>query len=129
MSDLKDAIDRQNAIFEKHFAANDMESLKGLYTEDCRLMPQGADTMVGNNVIPQVMGGMISAGATSVSLVADEVGPLGASAVGIGDLVYERGHYKFSKADGSAVAAGKYVVIWKKTEEGFKLYIDIFNDN
>ncbi|XP_038079453.1 uncharacterized protein LOC119746546 [Patiria miniata] len=127
MSELRQAIDKQNAEFEKHFAANDMEALKKLYTDDCRLMPHGKDTQIGSQSIPEIFGEVIKAGGTSLSLVADEVGPLGP--VGTGDMVFERGHYKFSKPDGSAFAVGKHVVIWKKTSEGYKLYIDIFNDN
>jgi len=125
MAELHDIISKQNAAFAKYFAANDMESLKNLYTEDCKVMPQGSDTKIGNQAIPEVMGGLITAGAASVSLVADEVGPLGGNA----DMVFERGHFKFCKADGSQLAVGKYVVIWKKTADGYKLYIDIFNDN
>ena len=63
-------------------------------------------------VIPEVMGGLVAAGATSMSLVADEVGPLGDS----GNWVFERGHHKFIKADGSDFAAGKYVILKTATK-------------
>ncbi|XP_071794324.1 uncharacterized protein [Asterias amurensis] len=125
MANLLEAIEKQNAAFGKFFGANDLDGLKSLYTEDCRMMPQGADTLIGNHVVPKVMGGMRDMGATSCQLITDEVGPLGGS----DDTVYERGHYIFGKADGSELAVGKYVVIWKKTSEGYKMHIDIFNDN
>ena len=44
----------------------------------------------------------MSAGAKSVKLTIDEVGPMGA-----GDMAYERSHYEFFKADGSSMDKGK----------------------
>ena len=60
-------------------------------------------TLFFHTVIPEVFGGLIKGGAATVSLIADEVGPLG----GTDDMVYERGHYKFCKADGSDLGVGK----------------------
>ncbi len=49
-----------------------------------------------------MFGGVIKAGAASVELVVDEVGPMGA-----GDSAYERSHYTFKKGDGTVMDHGK----------------------
>jgi len=50
-----------------------------------------------------VFGGVREAGAASVELSVDEVGPMGA-----GDTAFERSHYAFKKQDGSIMDQGKY---------------------
>ena len=48
------------------------------------------------------------------------------------DWAYEVGEYSFSAPDKSGAkttATGKFVVVWKKTPEGWQLYRNIWNDN
>ena len=49
-----------------------------------------------------MFGGVITAGAASVVLAVDEVGPMGA-----GDSAYERSHYTFKTKDGKVMDQGK----------------------
>ena len=49
-----------------------------------------------------VFGGAMNAGADSVKLEIDEVGPMDSS-----DTIYERSHYTFLKKDGSDFDKGK----------------------
>ena len=51
--------------------------------------------------------GVMTAGAATVVLKVDEVGPLDAN---IG-MAYERSHYTFYKKDGSVFNHGKYVIL------------------
>lgn len=52
--------------------------------------------------VVQVFGGVMTAGAMSVLLKIDEVGPMGA-----GDTAYERSHYTFYDKDGKVFDHGK----------------------
>jgi len=123
----RDAIARRNDEMAKYFAANDMASLKNLYTDDCRVMPEGSETLIGKDAVPSVFGSLIEGGAAAIKLTTDELGPLGGG--GADDTIFERGHLAISKSDGSSMGTGKFVVIWKHTSDGYKIYIDIFNNN
>ena len=54
------------------------------------------------------------------------------SAGGEGDQVTEYGEYKLKFAPEGKPAGedtGKYMVLWKKTEDGWQLHWDMFNTN
>lgn len=48
MADLQAMILANHKKFMDAYNANDMDALSKLYTEDCKLMPTGFDTMVGH---------------------------------------------------------------------------------
>ena len=52
--------------------------------------------------VDHVFAGMMGQGFTTLSLVVDEVGPMGGN-----DVVYERSHFTFSKKDTSMKLEGK----------------------
>jgi len=45
------------------------------------------------------------------------------------DTAWEAGRYTMVGNDGKPAEAGKYVVIWKHDEAGWKIYRDIWNSN
>jgi ketosteroid isomerase-like protein len=45
------------------------------------------------------------------------------------DTAWETGHYELIGNDGKVAETGKYVVIWKHDEAGWKIYRDIWNSN
>ena len=55
--------------------------------------------------VASVFDSVMKAGASTVLLAIDEVGPMGG-----GDMAYERSHYTFYKSDGSVFDHGKYVL-------------------
>jgi ketosteroid isomerase-like protein len=46
-----------------------------------------------------------------------------------GDFVNEEGLYELKDEKGQTIDRGKYIVVWKKTKSGWKMYRDIFNTN
>ncbi len=46
---LIDEIKQANGNFMKAFGAGNMDDLSALYTEDCKIMPTGADVMTGRD--------------------------------------------------------------------------------
>lgn len=48
----------------------------------------------------------------------------------IGDFVYDYGYYEgsFSLVKGELLFKGKYVIVWKKIEGDWKIYLDIWNN-
>jgi ketosteroid isomerase-like protein len=49
--------------------------------------------------------------------------------MGSDDTAWETGHFEWIGNDGKAAEAGKYVVIWKHDEAGWKIYRAIWNSN
>ena len=45
------------------------------------------------------------------------------------DTAIELGHYALGLPDGTAVDEGTYLVVWKKSDEGWRLHRDIWNTN
>ena len=66
----------------------------------------------------------MKAGAKSILLTVEEVGPLDSST-----MAYERSIYEFKKENGESFDKGKYVVLWKKVNGQWYLYTDIFNSS
>ncbi len=123
-------IEAANAAWMKNFAEGNAEGVGDMYTEECKVMPTGADVIVGRKGIAAykhlistvllpcfpsppshvhtctgasgVFGGAMTSGVKSVLLKTDDVEPLNAT-----DTAYERGHYTFFKEDGSIADVGK----------------------
>jgi ketosteroid isomerase-like protein len=124
LQDLQDVIAAQNVKFETAYNSKDLQGLSQLYTEDCKLMPTGTAVKIGRQGIIDVFGANINAGAVSVKLDIQEVGPFSNTST---EYIYERSSYTFKDSSGNIVDYGKYVVIWKMIGGVYYLHIDIFN--
>ncbi|XP_078695151.1 uncharacterized protein LOC144924079 isoform X4 [Branchiostoma floridae x Branchiostoma belcheri] len=121
---LKKEIEARNQKFMALYKANDMKGLATkLYTEDCKVMAPGSDTEYGRDGAEKAFVGAWAGGVKAVELKTEEVGPMGS------DVIYERGTSTSKKADGSVADEGKYIVIWKKVDGEWFMYIDIFNSS
>ena len=45
------------------------------------------------------------------------------------DFVTEHGVYDFKNAEGKSLGRGKYLVVWKRTPSGWRMYRDMFNND
>ncbi len=118
--DLAAAIGAANDRFMEAFAAGDAQAVARLYTEDAKLLPPGSDAVEGRAAIAEFWRAVIMGGVARVSLNLDEVH-------GSGDWAYELSRWAMYDADGGAVGEGKYIVIWRRTAEGWRLHRDIWN--
>jgi len=114
-------IEAANQQFSDLFAAGDADALGMRYTVDAIVMGPNANPIEGREAITANFKEALAAGGT-LRLTTDEVEIFG-------DVAHEVGRYVQEAADGSHVDHGKYIVIWKQTEDGWKLYRDIFNSN
>ena len=126
MGSLREEIEKSNAKFIEYIRKGDTTGLATLYTEDAKLMPTNSPAIVGRENIKEFWAaaaetmGVKDAALTTVELV------------GEGDTVTEYGEYKLMvQLEGQEAGedVGKYVVLWNKTPEGWKLHWDIFNTN
>lgn len=110
------------AVNRQHVDALNRGDIPGfvqVYTEDARILPPDMASMDGRPSIEQFWtGGVQQLGIRDVQLTTDEVEVYG-------DAAYEQGRYQFNTNQG--VAQGKYIVIWKRTPQGWRWHRDIWN--
>lgn len=119
--DAAAGIEESNAAFEAAIAAGDVDAVVSLYTDDALLMAPNAPAAEGLEAIRAAFEALLE-GVGSLALTTREVEAYGDTASEVGSYVLE-GH------DGSHLDHGKYLVIWKRTADGWKLHRDIFNSD
>lgn len=118
--DFTAAISAANDRFMETFASGDGAAIAQLYTADGKLLPPGSDAVSGRPAIAEFWQGVMESGVATVSLMIDEVN-------GAGDWAYELSRYAMYDSATTAVGEGKYIVVWRRTEDGWQLHRDIWN--
>ncbi len=121
-SQIKELIRRANNNFETTYAAGNATGMGSLYTQQGVLMPPGSELVVGQEAIGQFWQVVMNMGIKSVKLETQEIEDLG-------DTAIEQGKATLSSADGKVVDVCKYVVVWKRINDQWKLHKDIWNTN
>lgn len=119
MSDL-DQIKALDSGVANGINSRDAAAVASQYTNDASILPPGAGRMDGQEAIQGYWQAGIDAGLSEVSIVATTVDVTGDSSITVGTL---------SGKMGDADLTGKYIVIGKKTDDGWKIYRDIWNFN
>jgi uncharacterized protein (TIGR02246 family) len=114
-----EAVERQ---FAAAFEARNGEAIGLLYTDDAKLMPPNAAPALGRAAIVKVWEGMFELPIPILRLQADEIH-------GSGDIVTEEGRYTLVGTGGQTVEAGKFLVVWKKTEAGWRVHRDMWSSD
>jgi uncharacterized protein (TIGR02246 family) len=116
-------IQGHNERFAAALNSGDMETIGQSYAEDARLFPPGADMMQGREAIRNYWKAAAET-ITDAELTAIDVKPLSES--------YAREIGSFSlktKGDSPQEITGKYIVIWRKVGDDWKMAEDIWNTN
>ena len=110
-------------IFSSYVMASDYEKIANSYTSDAKIFPNGLDILdnrkeiIGYWTLPKGL-------QTSYHKIYPEEITIQ------GDIAYDYGYYegRTKKIDGSESAwKGKYVIVWKKINNQWKMYLDIWN--
>jgi uncharacterized protein (TIGR02246 family) len=117
--DVRSAIEAANKKWEAGVSRGDGAGVAALYTADGALLPAGSDLVRGPQAIGEFLQAVFDSGIKGASLTTVEVEACGKTA-------YEVGTYEFRGAEGKAVDHGKYVVVWKREDDSWKLYRDIW---
>jgi len=120
-SQISKGISKTNESFMAAISNGDAAGVAAQYTDDAQLMPPNADLVTGKKEIQNAMQGFVDAGINGIILESTEI-------EGIGNMAFEVGKYTLS-VDENIIDNGKYIVIWKKVGEDWKLHRDIFNSN
>lgn len=120
---VQSEIEATNARFESYVSGQQWDSLAALYTDDAIMMPQGAPMQRGPNAIREGFAQMGQQG--GVSNIQLETVEVEAS----GDLAYEIGQYTLEGQGGTQIDRGKYLVVWRRDGDTWRLHRDIFNSD
>jgi len=121
-AEVRSEIEASNKQFMDAFARRDATGIGILYAEDGEVMPPGAPPLDGREAIVTMWQSVLALPIASVQLQTVEVG-VGA------ETAWETGRYTMIGNDGKPSETGKYVVLWKHGEAGWKIYRDIWNSN
>ena len=119
MSDL-DQIKALDSGVADGVNAGDAIAVASYYAEDAAILPPGAARMDGREAIQGYWQAGIDGGLSDVSIIGETVEITGDTSITVGNL---------SGKMGDANLAGKYIVIAKKSKDGWKIYRDIWNFN
>ncbi|MDR6941620.1 YybH family protein [Mucilaginibacter pocheonensis] len=124
LTEAKKAIARSNSIYFQAFVKNDPSIFINRYADDCMIMPPDMQPLRG------------AAGAREFFKIAYtrfglRDGKFITTAVyGDGDnFVTEEGLWQSFNAQHMLVDDGKFLVLWKKTPKGWKMFRDSFSSN
>ena len=121
---VRAAIEQAGVRFAEAYGRGDAKAVAAFYTEDAIAFPPGAEMVKGRAAIQQMWQETMDSGVKSLSFTVIDVGASG-------DLAQETGTalMKIQPAGKEpATASIKYVVVWKKQGNEWKLHRDIWND-
>jgi uncharacterized protein (TIGR02246 family) len=119
-TDLRKAIEAQNKRFGAAVEKGDVAALGALYTDDAQALPPNSDVVEGRAAIQEMWKGVLASGVGGASLETTDVETEGS-------LAYETGRYQMRSKDGKVLDRGKYVVVWKRSGNDWRIHRDIWN--
>jgi uncharacterized protein (TIGR02246 family) len=123
-SGVRGAIEQAGVRFSEAYARGDAKAVAEFYAEDAIAFPPGGDMVKGRQAIQQMWQATMDSGVKSLSFTVVDVGSSG-------DLAHETGTALLNiHAQGKdpTTASIKYVVVWKRQGDDWKLLRDIWND-
>jgi len=121
-SPIRRAIEAADQQFELAFGRGDAAVVAQLYTENGQVLPPQSDVITGRHGIQSFWQGAMDMGIKAAKLETVEV-------THQGDTAYEVGRYILEGAEGHVLDRGKYVVIWQREGDQWKLHRDIWNSS
>lgn len=122
LDSVKAAIVSSNQLFADAFVKGDSTLLIDRYASDGCLLPADMHTLCGHGAIATFYRGAYDMGVRNVKLTTTQV-------YGEGEYVTEEGTYEIFAAENKSMDKGKFLVLWKKTDAGWKMFRDIFNSD
>lgn len=109
--------------FSKSVMSSDYKGIANAYTEDGKILPPGTEIITGKEAIKKRW--TLPEG---VQTSYHKITPV--EIVILDKTAYDHGYYEGTtkRKDGSEVSwKGKYVIVWKKIDDEWKMYLDIWN--
>jgi len=112
-------IEQANERFKDCFGRQNAEAMAALYTASGQLLPTGSGPIEGTQAIERFWQGIFDSGLTRADLETVDV-----FAGADGETATEVGRYRLAAGEQEA-DVGKYVVVWVRTPDGWKMHRDI----
>lgn len=123
LSEAKKAIAASNATYFTAIAKND-GSIVNYYAEDACLLPPNSPTLCGRAEMTKFFkDGYDKYGLRGGKFITQNIYGDGR------EYVTEEGLWQSFDANGKLFDDGKFLVLWKKTKDGWKMYRDSFSTN
>jgi len=121
-AEVRSTIEAANKQFMDAFSRRDAAAIGLAYSEDAQVLPPGAAPLEGREAIATMWQSVLALPIAGLQRQTVDIG--------VGDeSAWETGRYTMTGNDGTLYEAGKYVVIWKHGEAGWKIFRDIWNSN
>lgn len=121
LSKAREWIENDNKKFEEEVKKGDSNALAAHYSPDAWLLFNNSEPKKGKE-IASAWGGAIRMGMKELKVTTTDL-------VGNADLLAETGMYEVIGDGNKTLDKGKYVVVWKPENGGWKIYRDIGNSN
>ncbi len=118
----RSAIAAVNQAFMASFAKGDAAGIAALYTDDGRVLPPNSDVLTGRDAVQAFWQMIIGMGLKSAKLETADLDVLG-------DTAIEQGRYELGDGAGNIADQGKFIVVWKREGEEWRLRWDIWNSS
>jgi len=124
LEEAKKAIAESNAIYFQSFATGDSSIFINRYADDCCIMAPGSPALCGPDApLKFFQAAYHTIGLRNGKFITTQI-------YGIAqDLVVEEGLWQSFDANNTLFDDGKFLVLWKKTPKGWKMYRDSFSSN
>jgi ketosteroid isomerase-like protein len=123
LHEVKKAIAESNALYFKSSENNDISIFMARYAEDACLLQAGKPIACGSEVLTHFFKNSYERGVRGGKFETTEVFGDGV------EYVTEVGNGQVWDANKTIMNEFKYMVLWKKTRDGWKMYRDAFSTN
>ena len=120
----ENAIAESNRLYGLAFSKNKTSLFVERYSDDTCIMPPNTPSHCGENAALEFYNiSYNEMGVRNVVLTTEEI-------FGVGDkFVTEKGIFELFDANNKLMLKGKYLVLWKKTPKGWKMFRDSFSSD
>jgi len=120
---VKSALHVINVAYGNAFAKGDSSLLLNCYSSDACIMPANSPALCDQTGILAFYKFGYKIGIRNIVFTT-------AGVFGLTDqYVTEQGNYEMFDVNNASLGKGKYLVVWKKTGSGWKMYRDMFNSD
>lgn len=122
-TEVKNSIEKVGKAYARAYATGDSVLMLNCYADGAILMPPNAPALKGKAGIFAVFKSGYSAGMRNI--IFKTVGLFGLT----DQYVTEQGTYEAFDANNAVLDKGKFLVVWTKTIDGWKMYRDMFSSS
>lgn len=119
-ADMKKIVEERNLIYDKAMVEGDSVNLVEHFSSDCVVLPPNGEQIVGKAaIVPAVM----AFSRMGIKKFTDET----TRVLDGGEYIIEEGNYFLGGDNNSVLDKGKYVCVWKKEDNEWRVCSNIWN--